>query len=478
MGTTPRAGAWVTALLAALLPAGPLLAAPRDRWTIDVSTDRQLEVLTATTCVEGKKPDRLMPMMRGARPFLLRARAVEGRRALAIVDGSFAFPPKGACFAVDIGLGALVDEGRDRELGVRVEGALLLAPDAWLWLSRPEPDEAELRVRFHLPSGLAVATPWPESEGDFTVPRSAFDWQGMMVLGRFDRTRLSLPGTAIDLVRLGDLSADRASLSRWAEGAAGAVSTVLGHFPDPRLLVIVEPVPGFSGDPIVFGEALRGGGSIVHALASRRAEGSSFFGEWVLVHEMSHFLLPFVAEEGTWLSEGVATYYQNVLRARAGMLSEEEAIQRLEEGFQRGRDNAVSDPMKLERASAEMHQRGAYMRVYWTGAAIAMAADVELRVSRRGSLDAAVAATQELRRSARERVPLLEVLRTMDGASKTEVFRRAAQAAMGNAAFPSLQDAYQKLGIRVEGGRVKLSDTPEAVALRREIFGAPQSRSR
>jgi hypothetical protein len=446
-------------------------ASPAVGGVIEVAVDPRLEVLTATTCLRQASPGRFAPMMRGARAFLLRARTLPKRRPLALEEGAFTLPEQARCFAVDVAIGRLAREGRDRDLGAAIDQALVLAPDAWLWLPRPLPGELELRARFHLPPGVEVALPWPEKEGEFLIPTSAYDWQGAMVLGRFGRFSRPIPGGVIEVITLGQVTASEDALSRWATSAAGAVSTVLGRFPEPRALVLAEPSFTLSEDPVVFGEALRGGGAIVRALVSRRAAGQSFLGEWVLVHELSHFLFPFVEQDGAWLSEGVATYYQNVLRARQGLLSEREAIQRLEEGFQRGRDNAASDAVALEQASTEMHARAAYMRVYWTGAAVSLLADVELRAAEKGSLDEAVRAVQPLRRAARERVPTAEVLVGLDSASKTGVFTRLARECAGSSRFPDVTPAYRALGISVKDGEVSLSADAKAVALRAAIFG-------
>ena len=36
--------------------------------------------------------------------------------------------------------------------------------------------------------------------------------------------------------------------------------------------------------------------------------------DWTASHEFAHLLLPYVSDK--WVSEGVASYYQNVLQAR------------------------------------------------------------------------------------------------------------------------------------------------------------------
>lgn len=52
-----------------------------------------------------------------------------------------------------------------------------------------------------------------------------------------------------------------------------------------------------------------------------RATTSELSRDWTATHELSHMLLPYVASRDRWLSESLASYYQNVLRARDGRLA-------------------------------------------------------------------------------------------------------------------------------------------------------------
>src|SRR5690606_27411875 len=100
--------------------------------------------------------------------------------------------------------------------------------------------------------------------------------------------------------------------------------------------------------------------------------------DWTATHEFAHLLHPFLGDRGRWLSEGLASYYQNVLRARSGELSEEEAWEKLSQGFARGRAATSEQADPLEQVSWE-RQRGSTMRVYWSGAAYWLERDLALR---------------------------------------------------------------------------------------------------
>jgi predicted metalloprotease with PDZ domain len=99
--------------------------------------------------------------------------------------------------------------------------------------------------------------------------------------------------------------------------------------------------------------------------------------DWVAIHELSHLWLPRLHAEDRWLSEGIATYLQEVLRARCGLQSSDRAWTRIREGFERGRRSGSGRTLADE--SRSMNRTGAYQRVYWAGTAFALETDLRLR---------------------------------------------------------------------------------------------------
>ena len=72
-------------------------------------------------------------------------------------------------------------------------------------------------------------------------------------------------------------------------------------------------------------------------LYGARAPQAAFERDWVAVHELCHQLHPFFSPRRTWLSEGLATWYQTVTRWRSGRLSEAQAWSKLLWGIDAGR---------------------------------------------------------------------------------------------------------------------------------------------
>ncbi|REL25669.1 hypothetical protein DXX93_03265 [Thalassotalea euphylliae] len=101
--------------------------------------------------------------------------------------------------------------------------------------------------------------------------------------------------------------------------------------------------------------------------------------DWTIYHEIAHLYLPFLDDHDTWLSEGFATYVQHITMMQAKVLTEQQALARINAGFGRGKANTSKARGPLFRVSDKMHSKSAYMRVYWSGAAYFMEADTALQ---------------------------------------------------------------------------------------------------
>ncbi len=257
----------------------------------------------------------------------------------------------------------------------------LVSPDVWLWVPSPRPVGVAMQLDFTLPDGLVALLPWQA-----TLPETAFAWKSAGAFGHAPPTPLLVPGGELSVAALGDGFGPHASAVRaWLAQGARAASLLFGHFPVPRALVIA--VPGDRSGP-GFGMALRGGGPAVVIFLGRHPSGASLANDWTATHEFLHLGVPRLPPEDAWLFEGLASYYTEVVRARAGIISPAQAYQHLLEGFERGRSNGSS--LSLREESRQMHERHSYYRVYWAGAALAFLTDVEARRASGPTLDGAL----------------------------------------------------------------------------------------
>lgn len=453
------------ALRALLLVAGVMapaaaLATPT-RWRFTVGADPALTTVTSTLCIDGRVPARLFPTHLVLSRYLKSASKTSGE-PLPTSDGAIVLRgvSAGQCVRFAIDLEEATKRERDADIALRVGRDVLLEPDLFLWLARPAPVRDEVHVRFALPDGIRASVPWPSrDDGSYRVTPSTYAWQTLMALGRFTVEPILLPGGALEVVLLDHpAKANPAGIERWVREGGFALANLHGRLPVPRARVIVQPVRAPSdSEPVVFGAGVRGGGPTVHLLLADHARDEQLTGEWILVHELSHLAVPFLARDAAWLAEGLATYYQNVLRARRGMMTAEEAWERIDAGFERGRKQAEGSALDLERASARMNEDHAYYRVYWSGAAIALAIDLELRSQTRDqSLDTAIAGLREAMGDKVERPSAEQALAIMDRVTRTKIPSRAAERWLRERSFPEVAGLYQRLGLRREGARMVL----------------------
>jgi len=368
----------------------------------------------------------------------------------------------------------------DRNIS-RIGENILSNPD--IWLLEPEGSNS-YTIQFQLPPGIQVSAPWMPMDSDFTkyqFSASASGWNPQVAFGPFNNTRLRVGKARLDVVYLkgGNTRTSKQvgerELMRWIKTVASHVLQSYGEFPVQRVQVLLVSVEGTEGrmsrskSAVPFARVLRRGGSAVQFFIKPSADLDQFMRDWTATHEFSHLLIPYVNSADAWLSEGVASYYQNVLRARAGDLSEVEAWDKLYKGFQRGhRDNYTQSLAQSIRDNGENRT----MRMYWSGAAIMLLADVALRRVSRGkqSLDSVLQQLAVCCLPSNRTWSGRELMKKLDALSGHHVFMSEYRRWVNSTEFPDTEALFQSLGIRAWGGDVSLSEDGEMVDLRKAIM--------
>lgn len=449
-----------------------------------ISVDRELSVLSVRACFAGAAPSELVAESLDASAALIEARVEGARRALEPNGTELRLKEIGqdACLAYSVNLrkgGGRHDRSGNRN---RMIGHDLMT-SAGLWLWRPEQLGAgeDIEVTFELPEGLAVSAPWqPVNLGAghtvFRVGHTPYDWPASVVFGRFREREFQVGGARLRLAVLdGAPPADAQQLQAWLSDAAEMVAQLYGRFPVSHAQLIVAP--GAKGDePTPWAYVVRGGAPAAHFFVNQRRPIQEFYDDWTAVHELSHMLLPYVVSEDVWLAEGVATFYQNVFRARAGRMSAEEAWEKFHAGFRRGREGAGG--MTLTQATENMHRGGHYMRVYWEGTALMLLADVRLRqmTGNKQSLDSALTGLAECCLPSNEPWTARQLFSKLDEITGTTVFDELYQSHVASREFPDLSHAYRQLGLVAHDAQIGFLPDAAFANLRDAIMG-PRSGS-
>ena len=383
----------------------------------------------------------------------------------------------GECLSYRAVLGKLVDAGR-RGDGARHGSTLVFDPA--LWLLRVDGDDAGSDdVRVELPSGYMISAPWHAEprDGDalrFSMPHTPDNWRARVAIGRFAEAPLAQAGGTlrVSIVDGADASA-RVRLDAWLARVSSAAVSAYGKLPLADVQVLVVPV-GASREPVEFGQSTRGQGHGLTLFVDTSQSASAFDRDWVAVHEMSHLFHPYLGDRGSWLAEGLATYYQNVLRARAGWLTPTEAWEQIDAGFARGRGATRASDDTLERAAAGVEGQPNFMRIYWSGTAYWLEADLELRRASGNALSV----DEALKRFDACCLPDYRGWRPeafvakLDALVGTDVFRRKFDEYRARRDFPDLDAIYRTLGISRDGTRLAFDDGAPDASIRRAITSA------
>jgi hypothetical protein len=463
-----------TALL--LLASGPVAAERVHKYTVAI--DPELTALSVRACFDGAAPATLSAESLDAPLALIEAHQENSRKSIE-PSGTISLKsvPANGCvvYRVDVSR-PIKQHDRTGDKIHHVGKDLLTSVGIWFW--RPEKLEADedIEVTFVLPDGIAVSAPWtpvePSGAAVFRTGRSPGEWPASVAFGRFKEREVRVGGAHLRLTVLdGTPAVDVARMQDWIEDAAQMVAALYGRFPQSQAQILVAP--GARGsEPTPWAYVVRGGSPAAHFFINQRRPIAEFFEDWTAVHELSHLLLPYVNSDDIWLSEGVATYYQNVLRARGGRMKSVEAWQRLHAGFSRGMESAHG--LTLAQATESMYREDTYMRVYWEGAAMLLIADVRLRQLTAGkqSLDTALAALNDCCAANDRAWSAQELFAKLDELTGAHIFGELYDQHVASQRFPDLSQTYRALGITAGTGGLGFSDEVREVRLRDAIMNA------
>tara|TARA_R110002073_G_scaffold98848_5_gene226451 strand:+ start:165 stop:1088 length:924 start_codon:yes stop_codon:yes gene_type:complete len=288
---------------------------------------------------------------------------------------------------------------------------------------------------------------------------------------------LKVPGGEFDIEWKTPFSQqEKATLISWLEHAATSASLINGSFPRKQTHVLIQ-------------RASRGTGPVPWANTIRHTEpqGVSFHvnptaglealkADWTATHEFSHLYLPYPGRSDIWISEGFASYYQNIFMMRKGTLSEVQGWQKIADGFARGQADLNQD-ISLQQVSREMRSRRAFKRVYWSGAHYFLEADIALR-QQSSSLDEVISKFMTCCRehpAEWDGAKIVEALdKALDPTGTTRLFTplyRQYQQSMG---LPDYRSTLTKVGVLIADKQISLSpESDTRTALRQAISSRP-----
>lgn len=341
-------------------------------------------------------------------------------------------------------------------------GALLAPPSTFLIAPQGYVGRDTYRLRVGTAPGERFVSGVWGGRGEWAAPAELLFEAPFSGFGRFERRRLRVGASRIEVavapgggrLRLAPGELD-AALLRGAE----AVSDYYGRFPVPSVTLIVLPSPGRN----IFGMQLGNGGASIVLFLGTELDADALERDWVIVHELLHLGFPTLERRHLWLAEGLATYQEPLVRARAGLLSEAELWRGYLEGLPKGLPGS---------GDAGLDGNPRWGRTYWGGALVFLLLDLELRARSApgGSLDRAARGILERGGDTSVRWPLERTLAAGDAALEepglSEAYARFAETPVR----VDLAALFRRLGVSLDAGEVRFDEGAELAPVRRALL--------
>lgn len=248
-----------------------------------------------------------------------------------------------------------------------------------------------------------------------------------------------------------------AEMEAWVAHAAEMIADYLGEYPVPSLEVTLVG-RGWGG----IGFGMHQDGRWVTIYCGRSTDAEDLETDWVMVHEMLHAAFPDLDRRHRWMQEGLSTYAEKLVRARAGDLTEAEVWRGFVRSMHYGRPDAGDRGLDIT------HTWG---RTYWGGALFWLVADVELRKATNNEQSLRDVMRGLLREGGNGRVDWTtqRVVEVADAATGTtvlsELYARMAEAP-GDVDLDAL---YAELGVTTVDGEIVFDDTAPLAHIRRAM---------
>lgn len=360
-----------------------------------------------------------------------------------------------------VDLAAMARQQQSVDSALAVGDSVLAVGSAWLLAPRRSGnDGGSLQVGVHTAPGVAFATGQSLAGGAFEIPAARLDQAGFSAFGRLRTGNVKAADDAFRVVVLdGRLDVGDAALLEWIDDMAGAAAAFWHGFPAPGMPIFVVPRAGGSGVP--FGRVMSGGGVSMVLYVGEHATPAELRDDWVLIHELVHTGSPFVYGS-PWFAEGLATYFEPLIRARSGLQTPEAMWTEFMTHMPRA--ESVMEGAGLARGGS----RG----WYYGGALLMLLADVQMRQASRGrtGLEDCLRRIRVDIGDFRRVMGVRDMIAACDAAVGGHVLSDLVQEHAFAAGSVDLEALWRDLGLRLDGDRLHYADDAPLAAMREAIM--------
>ncbi len=239
-------------------------------------------------------------------------------------------------------------------------------------------EQSQSLINFEVPDKWKTSTPWIKlKEYSFQANSLAELVHNTLMIGLHDENQISLDNMSITLAVAPEFRQNADLIKKTLAKVLPTYKNIFGELPKANYLICASQ--HFYED----GEAFNN--SFHQMFVERDLENRKIVWANVLAHEMFHywngtyFLVGENVQENNWFSEGFTEYYANLALIRAGIVSEEEYLDKLAYQFARFYSSQAFVNQKVDLVKAGYEKGKNWHLIYGGGASIAFILDVEIR---------------------------------------------------------------------------------------------------
>ncbi|HEX6272367.1 MAG TPA: hypothetical protein VFZ53_04985 [Polyangiaceae bacterium] len=361
--------------------------------------------------------------------------------------------------AYRVDLGAAAERIERIDVATRFGASLVGGASSFLFTPVPARVGVPVSVTFDEPRGFATGL--RRGTGGYAIESHELRVATYTAFGAREVRRLGPPGALLRLALLdGKLALGAERIATWVETGFRAVTAFYGQPPDDEVLVIVAPLPKERG--VKFGRLLPESAPGIVMLVGEETTERDLGDDWVLVHEMFHVGTPSYGEKSGWFDEGLATYFEPLIRVRAGLYDEAKLWQEFAREMPRGLDALTKNGL----SNGESHDD-----VYWGGALFCLLADLGARQRTRGVRGLEDGLRAVLRAGGNSSVvfSLDETFAAIDRGIGAPVLSELAARHMAEGAPVDFRALLRDLGVHATASGVRFEETAPLAAVRTAI---------
>ncbi len=231
---------------------------------------------------------------------------------------------------------------------------------------------------------------------------------------------------------------EAAGLKAWIEHVESGLITLFGSLPYSYSVYFHRHAKSY--EPVPWANTEKRGERAVHFYVDTSHSWQSFMRDWTAPHELTHLMFPYLGDEGRWFAEGISSYLQYQIMYANNTISWSKGTAKLNERFQRARARRGLNDISIADLSLIVGQTGAYVRLYWGGAAYFMHADQRLYEEKGTRLSDIIKQYIHCCYSARG-TSVKKMMRMLDSISESKIFTETYTDTVAQPVFPETRKA-------------------------------------